>query len=224
MRHLFSASICLILLVSGTHAQSIIDQDQVLKNLRSQLPEGWTLEAREKRIVFSRKDSIWVKHVNKNNQQANVKKMNADERVASFKKDGKKAKAMISFRMETKWTAQSIKKAEDQNKKVFAQIAKLPEKFKIENLYDSVLSEKEGEHYTAKTDADRAQLKKFSEERDKLLKSVIQVPFLQTEKYSLFTDISSGVEDATTDIYPEQASSELYKIQNMVNEVCKIKP
>ena len=224
MRHLFSASICLLLLVSGTRAQSIIDQDQVLKNLRSQLPEGWTLEAREKRIVFSRKDSIWVKHVNKNNQQANVKKMNADERVASFKKEGKKAKAMISFRMEPKWTAQSIKKAEEQNKKAFAQIAKLPEKLKIENLYDSVLSEKEGEHYTAKTDADRAQLKKFNEERDKLLKSVIQVPFLQTEKYSLFTDISSGVEDATTDIYPEQASSELYKIQNMVNEVCKIKP
>jgi hypothetical protein len=207
-----------------THAQNMIDQDAVLKNLRNQLPEGWVLEIKDKRIIFSRKDSIWTKHVNHNNQLMNAaaKKMNADERVASFKKEGRKAKAMISFRTEPRWSAQSTKKAEEQNKKAFGQIAKLPEKYKIEALYDSVLSEKGGEQYTPKTDADRAQIKKFADERDKLLKSIIQVPFLQTEHYSLFPDLSSGVEDASTDVYPEQASTELYKVQNMVNDICRI--
>jgi hypothetical protein len=48
------------------------------------------------------------------------------------------------------------------------------------------------------------------------------VPFLQTEKYSLFPDVTSGVEDATTDVYPERATTELYKVQNMVNDICRV--
>jgi hypothetical protein len=212
----------LLFIHTASFSQSIIEQDAVLKNVRSQLPEGWTIDISGKRLIFSRKDSIWIKHVNKNNQQASPKKTNADERNALFRKEGKRTKAMISFRMEPKWTGQAMKKAGEQNKKSFAQIARLPEKYKIEGLYDSVLSEKGGEHYTAKTDADRSQIKKYEEERDKLLKSIVQVPFLETEKYSLFPDISSGMEDAMTDVYPEQATSELYKVQNMVNDICKI--
>jgi hypothetical protein len=210
----------LLFILPPVHAQNLTDQDAVLKNLRSQLPEGWSIEMKDKRIVFSRKDSIWTKHVNRTNQPA--KKMNTEERIASFKKEGRKTKAMISFRAEPRWSAQNTKKAEEQNKKAFGLIAKLPEKYKIEALYDSILSEKGGEQYTAKTDADRIQIKKFAEERDRLLKSIIQVPFLQTEKYSLFPDISSGVEDAYTDVYPEQATTELYKVQNMVNDICRI--
>jgi hypothetical protein len=211
---------CLLFILPLCHAQNPIDQDAVLKNLRSQLPEGWTMEAKDKRIVFSRKDSVWIRHVNKMNQQ--VKKTNVDERISSFKKEGKKTKAMISFRLEPRWTPQATRKAEEQNKKAFNQISKLPEKYKIEALYDSILSEKGGEHYTPKTDNDKEQIKKFEEERAKILASVIKVPFLQSEKYSLFPDITSGVEDAYTDVYPEQATSELYKVQNMVNDICRV--
>jgi hypothetical protein len=91
-------------------------------------------------------------------------------------------------------------------------------------LYDSVRSEKGGDYYLPKTDADKEQVKKYQEEKSRLLKSIIQVPFLQTEKFSLFPDQSSGAEDATTDVYPEQATSELYKIRNTVTEVCRVQP
>ncbi len=213
---------CLFFATISLHAQNAIEQDAILSKMRSQMPEGWTIETKDKRLVFFRKDSVWIKHVNKINAQVNSTKPNAEQRIASFKKEGKKTRAMLSYRLEPKWSAETLKKAEDQNKKIFAQIFKLPAKFKIEALYDSVLSEKAGDMYIAKTDEDRAQIKKYEEERAKLLKSVVVLPYLQSEKFNLFTDSFSGTEDAFTDVYPEQASTEWYKVQNMVTELCKI--
>jgi hypothetical protein len=223
MRKFHFTIICLFLCSFSTRAQNIIEQDAVLKSFRSQIPEGWTVETKEKKLVFSRKDSIWVKYVNKNNQQAGPNKVSAEQRIAGFKKEGKRTKAMVSYRLEPKWSAEALKKAEEQNKKTFAQIFKLPAKFKIEALYDSVLSEKAGDIYIAKTADEKNQIKKYEEERARLLKGVVALPYLQSEKFSLFPDASSGSEDALTDVYPEQASMDLYKIQNMVNELCKAK-
>ncbi|HEV7232229.1 MAG TPA: hypothetical protein VGO45_12910 [Bacteroidia bacterium] len=204
-------------------AQNPFEQDAILKSIRSQLPEGWTAEVRdkEKRIVFARMDSVWTKHVN--HLAPNAKKPNAEERIASFKKEGKKVKSQLSYRLETRWSADAIRKAEEQNRKTFNQIAKLPAKYKIEALFDSIRSEKGGEYYTAKTEADKAQIKKYEDDKARLLRSVIAVPFLQTEKYSLFPDTSSGYEDATTDVYPEQASFEWFKVQTMVVDMCRLK-
>ncbi len=214
--------LCLLGMHTYAFSQSLVDQDAVLKELRTQLPAGWIEEATDKNLVFFRKDSIWIRYVNHINEQANPKKTNADERNAVIRKEGKHTRALISYRMEPRWPAPSIKKAEDQNRKTFAQIAKLPEKYKIESLYDTLWSSKGEEHYSPKTDADKLSIKKFGEERDKLLKTVILVPFLQTEKYSLFPDGSSGMEDGMSDVYPEQATTEIYKVQNMVSDVCRI--
>jgi hypothetical protein len=223
MRKINCMIACLLLSFLVSSAQGIIDQDAVLKNIRSQIPEGWTAETKDKKLVFSRKDSVWVKHVNKINRPVNAVKLNAEQRAASFKKEGKRTKSIVSYRLEPKWSAAALKKAEDQNKKTFGLIFKLPAKFKIEALYDSVASEKGSDVYIAKTTEDKSQIKKFEEERDKLMKQVIALPYLQSEKFSLFPDASSGAEDAYTDVYPEQASMELYKIQNIVNELCKAK-
>lgn len=212
-----------VLIFSAIHTQNACAQDAVFSNIRSQLPEGWVMETKDKRLIFSRKDSIWIKHVNKMNQQAGSSKLNAEQRIASFKKDGKRAKAMLSYRLEPKWSEEALKKAEAQNKKIFAQIAKLPAKYKIEALYDSILSEKGTEMYIGKTSEDKAQIKKYEEDRDKLLKNITALPFLQSEKFSLFPDIFSGSEDAYTDVYPEQASTEWFKVQNTVTELCKRK-
>jgi hypothetical protein len=216
---------CFILLTCFTRAFSqSTDGDAVLKNLRSQMPDGWVMEMKDKHLVFYRKDSVWTKAVNKINQQPNLKKPNAEERLASFKKEGKRTRAMVSYRVDTKWSLKAIKTAEDQNKKTYMQIARLPAKFKIEALYDSIRSEKGGDYFNAKTDTDKEQVKKYTEEKSRLLKNIVQVPFLQTEKYSLFPDICTGAEDAMTDVYPETATSELYKIRNTVTEVCKVQP
>jgi len=217
------AILCFILGVYSIQAQNTIDQDAVLSSMRKQMPDGWTIETKGKRLVLSRKDSIWVKHVNHMNEQAKMSKPNAEQRVASFKKEGKRAKAMISYRMEPKWSTEALKKAEEQNKKIFAQDFKLPAKYKIEALYDSVLSEKAGDVYIGKTDDDRAQIKKYQEEHAKLMQSVVALPYLQSEHFSLFPDTCTGSEDAFTDVYPEEASMETYKVQSMVTIICKIK-
>jgi|GEM_PF-1401993 hypothetical protein len=224
MRALLLTGLLFTLLSFSAPAQTI-ETDAVLKTLRSQLPDGWVMEMKDKHLVFYRKDSVWVKHtVNKMNQPAGMKKLSEEERIASFKKEGHRTRVSVTYRTDTKWSAQAIKKSEEQNKKTFAQIARLPEKFKIENLYDSILSEKGGEYYVPKTDADKEQIKKYQEEKNRLLKTIVQVPFLQTEKLCLFLDTCTGGEDATTDVYPEQASSELYKIRNTVMEVCTVQP
>jgi hypothetical protein len=217
------AFICLFCIsVSSYNAQNPFEQDAVLKNIKAQLPEGWTAEVRDKRIVFLRLDSVWTKKVN-HTVTANTKKLNNEEKIASFKKEGHKARTMLSYRFDTRWSADAIKKAEDQNRKLFHQVSKLPAKFKIEALFDSVRSEKGGEYYSGKTEADKEKIKKYDEEKARLMKSVVQVPFLQSEKYSLFPDASSGYEDAVTDIYPEQASFEWFKVQSIVTDLCKLK-
>ena len=222
MRQILLLFSVILLVTMPVYAQNTVDQDAVLKNIRTQLPEGWTAEAKDKKIVFSRTDSVWTRKINPN-PGPNAKKLNKEERIASFKKEGRKAKTMLSYRLDLKWSADAIKKAEDQNRKTFHQISKLPAKFKIEALFDSVRSEKGGDYYTGKTPADKEQIKKFEDERNRLLKSVVQVPFLQSEKYSLYPDSSSGYEDATTDIYPEQASFEWFKVQSIVTDLCKLK-
>jgi hypothetical protein len=217
------AVICLFLMsLSSYNAQNPFEQDAVLKNIKSQLPEGWTAETRDKRVVFLRIDSIWGKKVN-HTVTPNTKKQSNEEKIASFKKEGHKTRTMLSYRLDTRWSPDAIKKAEDQNRKLFHQVAKLPAKFRIEALFDSLRSEKGGEFYTGKTEADKEQIRKYEEEKARLMKAVVQVPFLQSEKFSLFPDLSSGYEDAATDIYPEQASFEWFKVQAMVTDLCKLK-
>ncbi|MFI5150349.1 MAG: hypothetical protein ACHQRM_11500 [Bacteroidia bacterium] len=223
MRTILLISFLFLAFLQPAVAQTI-ESDAVLKNIRSQVPEGWVMELKDKKLVIYRKDSVWTKSVNKMNMQAQIKKMNAEERAANFKKTGKRTRAMISYRLDTKWTLKAIKAAEDQNKKTYMQVSRLPAKFKIETLYDSILSEKGGDFYIAKTNEDKVQIKNYEAEKARLLKNIVQVPFLQTEKYSLFPDICTGAEDAFTDVYPEQATSELYKIRNSVTEVCRIQP
>jgi hypothetical protein len=218
MRQFLRFSYCLFFFCFQAQAQSILDQDVVLRQIKAQLPEGWTMELKEKRLILSRNDSVWSKKISRN-----PKKMNADERIASFKKEGKKVKTMLSFRFEARWSKDALKKAEDQNRKTFNQIAKLPTKYKIEALYDSAGSEKGIDLYLPKTSEDKENVRKFEEERTKLLKSVIAVPFLHTEKFSLFPDAFTGTEDTFTDIYPEQASMEWYKVQNSVTTLCREK-
>jgi hypothetical protein len=205
---------------SPVRSQNIIDQDLVLKSLRTQIPEGWVMEAKGNRIVFMRKDSVWTKSVNKINKDAVAHKPNAEERMASFKKEGKRAQCMLSYRYEPLWTKSALKKAQEQNKKVFETVAKLPAKYKIEALLDSGKTKNGTDAYIPKTDADKVQVGKYETERNKLMSSLVAVPFLNTEKYSLFADTSSGYEDAFTDVYPEQASMEWYKIQNTVTSIC----
>jgi hypothetical protein len=194
-----------------------IKNDSILKKIFSFIPEEWSVSINDSEFTFERKDSVWILNEDRfNSPKTNETKDEKNERI---KQEGKKSKSRLVLKYENRWSYEKILVAKNMNPSIYGEISKLPEKYNITNLYDKSLSSRGNAVYTGVTTNERDQIAKFENEKNKLLSKVVKIPVYNTERYSFFIKSMYGYNDNTHQIYPEEASLQLYQILALFSEL-----
>ncbi|MFA5783139.1 MAG: hypothetical protein WC868_12805 [Bacteroidales bacterium] len=191
-------------------------EDSILNKIITSIPKGWIVSTKNGEIIFEKTDSVLILNEDRYNTQ-NINKTKA-ERIERIKTHGIKGKSRLVLKYENRWTYEKILTVKNTNTYVYQEIKKLPEKYKIANLYDKTLSSRETAIYTGVTQKEKDQISKYEKEKKELLSNTIVLPNYNTEKYSFFTKSMSGYNDNTHDIYPEEASLQLFQILTLFIE------
>jgi hypothetical protein len=193
-----------------------INNDSTLKKIFSYMPEGWDITINDSEFIFVRKDSIWVLDEDRFNPTiANETKSEKTERII---RQGNRTISRIILKYEDRWSDNKILVAKNMNPLLYKQISALPEKYNITGLYNKNLSTRGNAVYTAVTKKDKDQVAKFEKERKELLAKIVRLPNYNTDKYSFFIKSMVGYNDNTHQVYPDDASSQLYKIISLFSE------
>jgi hypothetical protein len=89
------------------NGRSNVDKDNLLTEIKAQLPDNWTMKIEAEQLIFEKLDSIWVLQGNWINAPASDyedDELNKN-RIMEF---GKKQKARIVFDLEPKWSQQKM--------------------------------------------------------------------------------------------------------------------
>jgi hypothetical protein len=191
--------------------------DTLLKKFESVLPEGWSIFIKDNQLLIERGDSIWILLENKINAPIDFSKR--EDKIERIKKYGKKNKSRLIYIFEDRWNKEKIVNVNHGNDAIRHEIAKLPEKFMIVHLFNKNLSRKGEEIYIGTTDDENERINKYYREKIRLEKNIIKLPDYQTEKYSLFFLSEIGSNNEFYTVFPNQASEEMYKIKNLMNEI-----
>ena len=161
-------------------------------------------------------DSIYILLENRINAPSEPAEKLA-ERIQKF---GTMGVAKIIYRYEPKWTKEAIEKVKKNNAYILEQIQNLPQKYNIQHLYDKSLSTKNKNIYVPTNEKEAETIKKFEKEYNELNSKLIEVPFIHTQKYSLFLENIEGCNDENHVVYPQEASLEVYSILVLIRELC----
>lgn len=180
------------------------------------LPKGWTFTSSGDKFLVTAKDSAWVLEEETGSAPAESKNAR-NERIRS---QGVKILPQLVLRYEEKWTAERLQRAKITNANIDDEIKKLPAKYHIQSMVDSVKSSKSGIVYKASNDKERKLLSQYETELSQLLSRKIKLPDFHTEKYSLFVEQLTGVIDEKHLVFPEDASLSAYTVLSTFREVC----
>jgi hypothetical protein len=197
--------------------EGTLPQDKQIDQLMTKVPENWQVKLDEDYLTLSRKDFIYTLFENQLNQPVSREtKQQENERIQKY---GKKIYPQMGFRIEPKWFPERYKLVKKNNDSILALIYQLPKKYNIIHLRDSLLSRKGNEVYNAKTRDDKENIKNYLNEKESDLKLIQQMPDFQSEKYQYFLIQKSGGYNEYTLVYPENALSEMYQLDTIIDSI-----
>ncbi|NTW32446.1 MAG: hypothetical protein HGB12_07455 [Bacteroidetes bacterium] len=195
----------------------VFSHDTILNKIISFIPHNWIYYTKGNDMIFERGDSSYVLHENRvNAPKKNETKTQQNERIV---KNGTKIKSKIVLKFEEKWDYNKMIVIKNNNAYLYKNLQSLPDKYNINNLYDSTLSTKSNAVYIGKTKSEKNKIDKYLKEKDEILSKVTAKPNYNTQKYSFFIKELIGCNDDNNFAYPENASAELYQILSVFFEL-----
>jgi hypothetical protein len=197
------------------------EPDPMLEKLRYQLPANWSMFIENERLLVKRNEPAYQQITNLVNAPAALIKKDPREQEASAKKEGIEVYCTFVFQMETRWFPERLEAARNTNKSIDREISQLSKKYNITNLYNRVA--KTAEYlYRGKTAAEKRRIDAFEKEKKELEKKRVRLPDYVSRDYCLFLLEKKGMQDEFTLIYPEEASQEMYLIENKFKEIFEV--
>ena len=144
-----------------------------------------------------------------------------EEHIQRIQKYGKKGTAQFTFKRTQKWTPKETQQAQDTNDSIYKTIQQLPEKHQIVHLINKNPNRKEESLLMGTTEEENKRIQAYKEEKEALEKTFIRFPDHNTSQLSLFLISTEGMEDEFHTIHPEEVSSEMYQLQNLLNELLR---
>jgi hypothetical protein len=199
-----------------TQQDSVPGSDIMLTKVKSLLPKGWSMSSSNDTLFIQRDDSAYIFYENRIN--APVSRESREEINKRIIKNGFRERPGFIIRFYTKLDSSELATSKVLNITLQKIIYALPEKFDIEYLRDKFAMSKGEEIYTGKTDEEKERIEDYYKEKNKMLKEIPRLPDFNSEKYSLYLDMVTGMEDQMHLVYPYDISTEIYKIRELLNE------
>jgi hypothetical protein len=180
-------------------------EDALLTKCKESLPAGWSLTwENSSTLLVQRNEKIWVLSENRINAPLGLG--TEQERIDRIKLHGKNVHAQLQFKVEERWSAEKLKKTKESNADLDAELAKLKEKYKVR------LDRKGGEVVPPEV------AEEYQKDVEKVESRRTKFPDYHSEKYSLFLLSKVGSEDDFHYVHPQEASAELWKIEQSMKE------
>lgn len=218
---LISIFIFLVLVISGgtsiAQQNKLIEEDYLLLKVNNSLPAGWEIfSPTSSIIIIQRIEPVYLLDENRINAPESVEsKEDLEKRI---KKYGKQVKSIFEFKYYDKLTEENIESAKKLNDSIYIIINTLPKKYKIENLRDNFVSSKGEVKFNGNTDEEIERIKKYEIEKYNLLDKISKLPDYNSEKYSLYLDLSLGMDDEMHIVWPFEVSSEMFKVKEILDK------
>lgn len=213
-------SIFVLVLSGGTSVaqqNKLIEEDYLLSKVNNSLPAGWEIfSPANDVIIVQRIEPVYLLDENRINAPESIEsKEDLEKRI---KKYGKQVKSIFQFKYYDKLTEENIESAKKLNDSIYIIVNSLPKKYKIENLRDNFVSSKGEVKFNGNTDEEIERIKKYEIEKYNLFDKILKLPDYNSEKYSLYLDISLGMEDEMHLVWPFEASSEMFKVKEVLDK------
>lgn len=199
--------------------KTFIEKDLLLNKLQSQLPAHWKIEISKDFLNLKREGEIWILQENKINAPMHLK--TKEEHIQRIQKYGQKGTAQFRFKRTPKWTLEETQQAQDTNDGIYKTLQQLPAKHQIEHFFSKNPNRKGPTTLRGCTEEENKRIQRYTEEKEALEKTLIRFPDYNTSQLSLFLEAIEGMEDEFHTVHPEEASSEMYQIQNIMNELLR---
>lgn len=196
--------------------QAFYKADPQISILIHHLPDRWTFRAGDGIFLISAPDSAWVLE----SASADLRALGRPAREEIIRRDGQKILPQVVLGYEPKWSADKLQLAKIANAAIDDEIRKLPEKYKLIGLKDTVLSSKFRIVYTPRNEKDAKRLRQYEEELSKLTAEKTHTPDFHSGNYSLSIREVVGASDETHWVAPASASLEVYTVLSTLREIC----
>jgi hypothetical protein len=190
------------------------ENDIFLSRIKSNIPEDWTMSIEQDKLIFERKGDIWVKIGNKINSQ--LTENTTESEIESIKKEGRKEKCRISYRIEKRNPIDYYLNKIRDNINIYNAIRKLASKHKINKLIDPHLSTKGNPFFIPNTEKDKINLELYYRSKLELEKGLNVFPNFYSQFYTFYFNEAIGSIDEFHYVYPEKASEELFSILKII--------
>lgn len=212
-----------LLMVASLLRADAAPVDALLSQVEAVLPRGWKMtfsSSQGPRLSFVRDGDICV--LNENRINAPMPTETEAQLEARVRKTGVRSRCYVAFRLEPKWTPARWSTVNQKNAQISREIEALPKKHGITDLYDARASRKGFEIYTPRDDDDRTRIRAWQQEAETLQRTLLPLPNYESSQYSLFLATRQGVEDDMHFVSPRSASSELYRIEALLQKHCPL--
>lgn len=206
----------LIFILSGCSAdmnKKAVKRDKLLSKLSKKLPLNWQIYFQAYILNIKRKNKSYVLSENRINAPAEP----PEKRIKRIKENGELVNNGFEFYSENKWDKEKLKEVKQQNKRILKTIDNLRKKYGIEKLE---FKTPKGNYIPVPnlTEKQKERFEKFKEKKQKLLENIIKLPDYNSANYSLFLKTKIGMQDSFTLVYPEKASEEMYKVEELIKK------
>jgi hypothetical protein len=199
-----------------SQVKEILKPDALLEKLKKQLPANWSMYIENERLIVKRNEPAYMQITNLIN--APVMLVKKEQQEKEIKKQGKEIFCTFVFRVEPRWLPERLEKAKNFNGSIDRKMSQLEEKHHITKLYNPN-AKSAANLYRGKTEEEKRRIRAYEQEKNELEKKRIRFPDYMSEDYSLFLIEKEGMQDQFTLIYPEEASREMYLIENKFREI-----
>ena len=201
--------------------KNAVEPDPVLIKLKNQLPDNWSMHIENERLIVKCNEPAYRKLTNLINAPAGLIKKEQREKQTSAEKEGIEVYCKFVFQLETRWFPERLERARNINKSIDREISQLSKKYNITNLYNRASKTVAG-LYRGKTPEEKRRIAAFEKEKKELMKKRVRLPDYVSRDFCLFLLEKEGMQDEYTLIYPEEASQEMYRIENKFKEIFEV--
>ncbi len=193
-----------------------LEDDAVLGKLKNRLPAHWTMTIENEKLIIESSQPVTITFTNRLNAPPPMvtNPSTQGQQGTAANPAGKQVNQRFVFRLESRWYPERLDKIKKSNQAVYDEIDGLPGKLGISHLYRPMSKTEEG-IFRPKTAEEQAQVKKYWQERDILLKKLAPLPNYLSGKYALFFVETIGMPDAFTEVQPAAAVKEMIEIEKI---------
>jgi len=218
-KEMYRLLIILIFLPFLSMGQSTFADDSILQRLSDSLPKGWAMVIQGNQLIISAKDSVWERWDYKANQPLlprDWKSPTEEETKQLFIKEGHKVLSGLIFKLAPRWSAAEIDSAEAKDSIINDQVKKLLKKYNVFTFPDEKTPYRTP---LPKSREEKKRIDKFKDESGKLLATLVKVPRLHSQKYSLFEVSETGITTWFISTWPPKAEEECSKIDSLIDDI-----